>query len=88
MPQIKSDKEFEKKLEQLSRFYRATRAEFSRVEITQSSAPMVLRNTGKIVDKLTEVLSEIELYSGAADIRLINAQMKEIRAKREGRKDE
>lgn len=85
---ITTEAEFESKLKQLTRLYRAIRHEFARVQLTEVTAAQLLTGTGKIVDKVTDILGDIEDYSGAADIRMINSEMRKIREKRENKSDE
>lgn len=83
---IQSEKEFEEKLEQLGRLYRAVRVQFANVTITQESAKKLILGTGKIVDTITAVLSDIEEYTGAAEIRRLAEGLKQVRREREGEK--
>lgn len=80
---IKSEKEFREKLSQLARLYAAIRAEFAGLTITQANAAKLILSTGKIVDATTVLISDIEEYSGAAEIRRLSAEMKRIREERE-----
>ncbi len=82
---ITSDAELEQKLELLGRLYRATRHEFSKLTITEHNALELLRATNQLTASITVVLSEIEEYTGAADIRLMSKDiMDRHRAKKNG----
>lgn len=82
---IETDKEFEEKLGQLCRLYRAMRQIWSVTESTDQTmvASWVIEG-GRIMELLSDVLGDIEEYSGCMDLRLIVDQMKTIRQERAG----
>ncbi len=82
---IKTDVEFEESMAQLCRFYRAQRQLFS--ETSAQDKPSItawVRTGGKIMEKMDEVLSDIEVYSGTADLRITIAELKQMRVAKEG----
>lgn len=79
---VKSEAEFEEKLGQVGRLYRAIRVEFAKVTLTQDTAAPLLKATSLLVDRITSVLGEIEEYSGAADTRRLVQAMNEVRDQR------
>jgi hypothetical protein len=81
---ISSAADLEESLAQLCRLYRAHRELFL-VAAAQDEASLLswVRTGGKIMEKLDEVHSDIEVYSGVADLRITIAELKQMRAAKE-----
>jgi hypothetical protein len=84
MATIKDDKEFEERLAQLCRLYRAAREIWAETNTgdDQEVAKWVVAG-GKVLDKLSDVLGEIEDHTGCGELRVIVADLKARRAERE-----
>ncbi len=81
---LESTKDFEERLAQLGRFYRALHDMYANIRPDdQPSIAQWVRLGGKIMERMDEVLSEIEVYSGAADLRIITSELKQMRAAKE-----
>lgn len=77
---IETSKDFEDALAQQSRYYRAVHEIWKDTSISDpQNLAKAVGLIGKLLDKLSEVQSEIEQYSGAADMRVIIAELAEIR---------
>jgi hypothetical protein len=81
---VETAKEFEDVLSQLCRLYRAQRELFETAEAADpKSITRWVRTGGKIMEKMDEVLSDIEVYSGLADLRITVAELKQMRDAKE-----
>lgn len=80
---IENDKEFELKLAQLCRFYRCLREVWARTnaEDTAQVQKWIVFG-GKIIDKTTVLLAELEDYTGSLELRTIWDNLNEIQQKR------
>lgn len=80
---ITNDKEFSEKLTQLIRLYYAEREVFADTDTKNEDelAKWVVTG-GKILDKLNQVLADIEDYTGCGELRIILADLKERRQER------
>lgn len=77
---IETAKDFEDALAQQSRYYRAVHEIWKSTSVSDTEKlAKAVALVGKLLDKLSEVQSEIERYSGAADMRVIIAELAEIR---------
>ncbi|HKE33147.1 MAG TPA: hypothetical protein VKD65_15555 [Candidatus Angelobacter sp.] len=80
---IATDREFEERLAQLVRFYRAQRATWAATDVADRAAlARWIRTGGKILEGLNESLAAIEEYSGAMELRLILDQFKAMEAEK------
>lgn len=81
---ITTPQDLEEKLSQLARFYRAQHQMYS-TTIAEDKCGVAewVRLGGKIMEKMDEVLSDIEVYTGAAELRIITAELKQIRKAKE-----
>lgn len=77
---ITTPAEMEEKLAQLGRYYRAQYEMFSTIvaEDKEGVAKWV-RLGGKIMEKMDEILSDVEVYSGTSELRIIIAELELIR---------
>lgn len=83
---IRNDKDFEDRLAQLCRLYRAAREVWGETNAADDKAVTKWVLTGgKVLDKLNEVLAEIEDHTGCAELRIIVAELRETRANRESK---
>jgi len=81
---IKSDAELDEKLAQMARLYRAALETWKRTNAEdQTEIAKWVAAGGKILEKLTEVLADIEDYTGCMELRLIWEQLKAVRQERE-----
>lgn len=69
---IENDKDFEERLQQLCRMYRALREVWARTNAadTDQVKKWVVAG-GRIVSKITQLLADLEDYTGSMDLRLI-----------------
>jgi len=84
---IKNDADFEQKLEQLCRLYRAMREIWGNTNASdeREMAQWVVTG-GKVMEKLTEVLADIEDHTGCGELRILAEEFKGIRQQRAGQK--
>lgn len=79
---ISTEAEFQEHLDKLQRLYQAMRIEFSKITLDEQGAAKLLRTAKTICDHITICLSEIEEYSGAAEVRRLQQAMREIHDRR------
>lgn len=78
---FQASEEFETALAQLCRFYRAQREMYGSVAVDdQRGVTRWVSLGGKLMDKMDEVLSDIEVYSGTSELRVITSELKQMRA--------
>lgn len=84
---IKDDADFEQKLDQLCRLYRAMREIWGNTNASDEGgiAQWVVTG-GKVLEKLTEVLADIEDHAGCGELRILVEELKGIRQQRAGQK--
>lgn len=81
---IETANKFEEALSQLCRFYRAQRELYVLADAEdKASITSWVRTGGKIMEKMDDVLSDVEVYSGVADLRVTTAELKQMRAAKE-----
>lgn len=81
---ISSPQDLEDSLAQLCRFYRAQRELFqTTTALDQRTITSWVLTGGKIMEKMDAVLSDIEVYSGVADLRITTAELKQMREAKE-----
>lgn len=86
---IKDDAEFEQRLEQVCRFYRALREIWAKTNSSDSQqVGYWVQTGGATIETLDELLGDIEDYSGANELRLIWDQLNKIRDDRDHKKEE
>lgn len=85
---IKDDAEFEKRLQQLTRFYRAQRKLWSTTKADDQAAVAAwVTASGKLLDALGETLGDLEDYTGCGELRIVLDQFKTIREQRLAEKE-
>lgn len=81
---IETANKFEEALSQLCRLYRAQRELYVLADAEhKASITSWVRTGGKIMEKMDDVLSDVEVYSGVADLRVTTAELKQMRAAKE-----
>lgn len=85
---IRDDTDFEEHLAQLNRLYRALRETWGQTHASDEREVVDwIKTGGALLEKLDEVLSDIEDHAGCVDLRIILDQMQAIRQEREGVKE-
>ena len=83
---IKDDPDFEAKLAQLQRLYRAMRLIWGK---TNAADPAAVNNWvqtgGAVMEKITDVLADLEDYTGCNELRLIWDELRTMRQQREAK---
>lgn len=85
-PGIKSDEELVERLEQLVRLYKSHRSLFAGAAQTEATAVRLIRAGGPLCEKITRNLSEIEEYTGVAEVRVLVHEMQIQRRRRMARR--
>lgn len=81
---IQNKQEFEDALSKLCRFYRALYDIWETAEIADKPAVSYwVRIGGKLTEELDVSMSDIEAYSGVADLRIVLSELKQMRAAKE-----
>lgn len=81
---IKDEGDFEARLEQISRLYRALRIAWGQTNASDAKeVAKWVAASGKILEALDHAVAEIEEHTGSADLRLILDQFRAIRTERE-----
>lgn len=85
---LKDDADFEEKLAQLTRLYRAMRTIWGNTNASsQKQITNWVTTGGKVLDKLNDVIADVEDYAGCLELRVIWDDLKTKRLERDGQKE-